>query len=284
MDTYHIHVSINLDALLGELQQALQLTINLVAVALQAKLSKGEELRLPRGVIATTFASNLAWTTEEASEHHKIWALSNGLRDTVEGLSNFLESAHHVLSTWALADCQNEDGCLKASAWDEEIINGGKAFHRLGFPDKLSHITASHGVTLDETLARQVVSINTARNCLVHRGGVVGERDKNDERGLTVEWRKLSMFLQDEDGEYDFVIGGVTRKESWLCMRSVDYRKSFNIGERISFTTQEFADITWGFFVFGSDLVQRIGRVGVSKGFVTPSAETAQQVNKPDRK
>lgn len=280
MDTRHLHVTVNLDALLGELQRSLQLTINLVAVALQSNLADGEEVRFPRGVISATFDSTQTWSTKEANERHKSWALTNGLRDVIEGVSAFLESAHQVLSVWALLERQNGGERLRMSEWEEEMEDGGKAFHRLGFPDKIAHIGAKHGVLADSTLAEQVLKINAARNCLVHRGGVVTDRDKNSDAGLTVAWRRLRIFLKDEDGERDLVIGEVTAKESMVCMQAVDHSKSFALGSRVTFTAQEFSDITWGLFSFGSDLVRRISAVGVSKGFVSPSP--AQPTVQPD--
>ncbi len=94
--------------------------------------------------------------------------------------------------------------------------------------------------------------------------------------GVKVEWRKLRVFLQDEDGERDIVVGDVTKKEAWVCIQGVDHEKVFALGQRISFSAQEFADITWGLFVFGSDLVRRIGEVGIAKGLVKPAAVAAE--------
>lgn len=276
MDTKHLHVTVNLDALLGELQSALQFSINLVAMALKSTSSSvDEELRFPQGIFGTTFDQRLQWSPEEAVRHYHTWALSNGLRDAIEGVSSFLESAHRVLSAWALIECQNAGTRLKQSDWEAGM--DGTAFHRLGLPDKLVHIQNEHHVVPDNDLQRHVLSVNSARNCLVHRRGVVSTRDVDAQGVLTVEWRKLHTFLQDDDGEHELVIGQRIEKESWVCIKVIDEKKAFSLGEQVKFSAQEFADITWGLFAFGSDLVQKMSAAGQSKGFVTPQTPVQQR-------
>lgn len=270
METIPFHITINLDALLGELQHALQYSIHLVSIALRSEVpSEPEKFCLPTDGIRTIFDSRLQWSHEEAGQHFQTWALSNGLRDAIEGVSSFIESAHQVLSAWALVERQNGGTLLRHSDWATGM--DGTAFHRLGLPDKLTHIHREHNIDLDKDLQRHVLSVNAARNCLVHRRGIVSERDLNSQsqKTLTVEWRKLYAFLEDEDGEHELVIGQPTKKESWLCVKMLDGRKIFSLGDQIKFTTDEFADITWGLFAFGSDLVQKMNATGQSKGFLT---------------
>lgn len=170
-----------------------------------------------------------------------------------------------------MAFCKNAGTRLKTSDWDAGMKGG--AFHRLGLPDKLDHFERKHHIALDKDLRRHVVSVNAARNCLVHRGGVVGPADLDDQGALNVEWRKLHTFLQDEDGEHELVLGQRIEKESWLCARVIDGKKTFSLGERLSVSTQEFADITWGLFAFGNDLVQRISAFGETKGYLTSAPQ-----------
>jgi len=281
MDTENIHITINLDALLGELQHSLQFTINLVAFSLQTEHSTiQDELRLPIENITTIFSKRLQWSNEEASEYQRIWVLTNGLRDIVEGVNLFIESAHKVLSVWSLIDRQNVGEQLNSVIWQKEMQ--GTAFHRLGLPDKLEHLYKEHNISLDKDLARHLLSINTARNCLVHRRGIVSNRDTNIDGMLCVEWRKLHTFLKDEDGERELIFGKRLEKESTLCARVVDDKKIFAVGEQLTFTVQEFSDVTWGLFAFGSNLVQEISARGINKGFIKPNPEAAQPDNQAD--
>jgi hypothetical protein len=281
MNQTSVNININLDALLGELQRSLQWTINLVALALKVELLTDDDsiLRLPLATFPATFDQGLKWTPVEAMENNNNWILSNGFRDVIEGTSSFVESAHNnVLSFWKLINLQKSGIDLCGEDWNREIVSGENSFHRLGLPDKFNHIKREHGVAPDATLLRQVLSVNSARNCLVHRNGVVTERDITNGGELKVEWRKLVTFLEDEDGEYDLVFGQKTSKDSWLCIENVDHCKTFQLGERITFTTQEFSDVTWGLFVFGIDLVQKINAIGLNNGFVKEREQSPQGV------
>ena len=259
-------ITINLNALLGELQVSLQTAINLLAIALRATPPESmDDLRLPQEVFATTFAQSTHWSNAEAVERHQTWAVSNGLRDAVEGVSSFLESAHRVLSVHDLA--KGNGGQILYDDY-QKAMEGG-SFHRLGLPDKLDHLRFEHGLLLEATLERQVLSVNNARNCLVHRRGIVSQRDLNANKKMLVEWRKLHIFLQNEDGEQEFCIGKLVEKESTVCLRVQDEQKSFALGDRISFTIQEFADVTWGLYAFGSEVVKLIGGEAPNKNAST---------------
>ena len=62
-------ITINLNALLGELQVSLQTAINLLAIALRATPPESmDDLRLPQEVFATTFAQSTHWSNAEAVE------------------------------------------------------------------------------------------------------------------------------------------------------------------------------------------------------------------------
>ena len=92
-------------------------------------------------------------------------------------------------------------------------------------PDKLAHLKTEHGMAVDSVLERQLLSINNARNCLVHRRGIISQRDLNSDDTMRVEWRKLHIFLQNQDGEHDLVIGQIVEKESAICLRVKDEQK-----------------------------------------------------------
>jgi hypothetical protein len=153
-----------------------------------------------------------------------------------------LNLAIGVLSIWALASANN--GKVLYSDYQRELE--GVSFHRLGLPDKLAHLKTEHGIAVDSVPERQLLSINNARNCLVHRRGIISKRDLNSDDTMVVEWRKLHIFLQNQDGEHDLVIGQIVEKESAICLRVKDEQKAFGLGERVMFTAQEFANVTWG--------------------------------------
>jgi len=134
----------------------------------------------------------------------------------------------------------------------------------------LAHLEIYHGIEIDPRCCEKILSINVARNCLVHRGGTVTEKDTNTSNVLEVKWTKLLMFLMNEDGEKELVLGQIVEKDSVLGIRNQEQTKVFALGEQLKFSTEEFANIAWGLFLFGNDLVKKISRAGKEKGFVNP--------------
>jgi len=157
------------------------------------------------------------------------------------------------------------------------MVGEAQKFHRLGLPDKLNHLNEEHGIELDNALSRHMLSINAARNCLVHRDGVVGERDSVDGR-LVVSWRRVKWVITDEDGERDLVSGVVYEKESSLGMKFLDEKRSFKLGDRITFSAPEFQHIAWSMYLFGVTTGLKITEWGVANGFITlPRTDAAER-------
>jgi len=275
MADYKINIQINLAGLIGELQRSIQRTINLVTSGLEAKqYVTGESLRLADTSFGITLDNNLIWDREQAQKEYSKWLLINGFRDVTESAGLFLESVHNILSYWELGIRQKEEGKLTGGHWNEIIVAGGRRFHSLGFPDKLDHLSKKHKLTLNEILTSEVLSINATRNCMAHRGGVVSQKDVNCEDGLKIKWMKLTLVIQDEDGEKEVVPPFVAEKDSVLGVRNREEVKVFPLGSQVEFTVQEFSDICWCFFVFGDSLRQSVEGRGTEMGFLSKKEKT----------
>ena len=267
MPTQTINVNINLNGLRGELQRSLQEIICLVATGIEAKIDvEPNEIVLPTN-IKSSFG-NLGLDKDEFHERYSEWILSNGFRDAIESISKFLESAHRVLSIWEIIEKQNSGATISSEEWNQIFLDGGNKFHRLGLPDKLDHISNIDGIEIKDSYKEQILSINIARNCYVHRNGIVSDRDLNDEDILNVKWSRLHTFLQNEDGEQELVVGEVIEKESTVCVRVDENEKAFSLGEQLSFTVDEMSEILWCLFLFGNDLVMNVSKFGEEKGFI----------------
>lgn len=268
--TKTINININLDALRSKLQRSLQRVIYLVGAGLQTKDNiKSDQLYIPSGGIQMVYANSLVWDDNTAKTEYVQWILSNGFRDAIESLSMFLESAHRVMSFWEFYEKQKNGIQLTGADWNEVKTTTPHKFHKLGFPYKLSHIQKEHSILFDETLGSHVKSINKARNCFVHRGGIVTERDLTTKTALEIFYRRMVMLLQNEDGTKELIIGQIVEKDSVIAIRNQDENLSFNLGAKIELNPKEFSDIVWCLFLFGNSLVQKISDFGLKRGFVT---------------
>jgi hypothetical protein len=269
----NIPVQINLDAPKGELQLAIQRIIYLVSGALNSTYQiEDSQLKLPETDMEVTFASSLEWSPSEVSTQLKNWILQNGFRDGIESLNTFLESIHDICSVWSMIQKQDQGQVLTGKDLKILMESDPKKFHRLGFLDKLAHLRDSHGITVDSRMMRHILSANTARNCLVHRNGLVTEKDSESGR-LLVSWRRLKLVSVDEDGERDLLIGVVSEKEEKIVLKIIDEEKIFNIGDSISFSPQEFQYIAWSMFQFSSGIMESLIKWGRINGLIASSAD-----------
>jgi hypothetical protein len=260
---------VTLDGLRGELQRSLQRAIYLVACGLQAtEQITGDMLKLPDEAFQMIYTSHLKWTDAEARSEFTEWVLLNGFREVIESVSSFLESGHRVLSFWKVAEKQRGGVLITGADWNETIHAGGNRFHRLGFPDKLTHLVKEHELPISEEEQRRVLSVNVARNCLVHRNGVVSERDLTDHKELVIQWTRLAVLLQNEDGESDLVIGQVVEKDSVIGIRNTPSDKRFKIGEQIRISVKEFSEIAWSVFLFGERVITYLNEYGSTRGLL----------------
>lgn len=277
MTDYKMEVNINLNALRGELQRSLQRTIYLVSTGLQSKDNLDiARLQLPTNSVTMVFDGRLKWDVQTATEQYEKWTLCNGFRDIIEHFNSFFESAHRVLSFWELAIKQKEGDIITGSLWNRTIVSGERSFHRLGLPDKFTHVIGDkHNIQIDAKLQQQILSSNAARNCLVHRNGVVTDQDIGASTALEVRWTNLDLILQNEDGEKDLVLGQIVEKDSVIAIRSRETLKTFVVGDNITFSAPEFANIAWTLFSFANDLVQKMSDFGVAHGLVkSPEGST----------
>ncbi len=270
MTTQSISININLDGLRGELQRSLQDVICLVSTGLSANSNiDPNNLSLPTAIKHSFSSINM--NESEFDEYYRQWIISNGFRDAIESISTFLESANRVLSIWGLVKKQNSGESVTAEEWKHIFQDAGNKFHRLGLPDKIKHINEQHQISVTEALSEQVLSLNIARNCYVHRKGIVSDRDANSDAELKVMWTHMHMFLMNEDGEQELIFGVPLEKESTVHVKRQQKEKTFPIGTRLNFSVNEVSEMLWCFFLFGNELVMNISKFGELHGFVQPA-------------
>ena len=268
------HIAINLDALLNELRNALQLNLTLYSVAMHSKLDHLDALpRFQVNNVSSQFSQAFEWTLERALSEHRQWALKNAMRDALEGAVKFIESAYVVLSIWKVtgnAAVGGREVFVPVEDWRQAVEVAPNRFNRCTIPDKFKALAEDHGVSVDPVLETQFRSINQLRNCLVHRGGIVGAKDLDAGRDtFEVCWRDMEFVVDKGDGPTPLEFGKVLEKGAILGIRFSDKRKAFRIGETIELSETEFAGMMWGLSHFGADLVKNVSAVGVALGVVT---------------
>lgn len=185
--------------------------------------------------------------------------LAAGLRSCADGLGLAMTWAYREAALWTLPGrvARKADGILNfqgevgGEQWNEVIVNGGLKFDRLTLPDKLEKLAA---LGLPELpFAGDIRSLNAARNCLVHRGGIVGPADLRDGR-LVVSWRRIRLIAHGDDGERTIGIASRVEKGERVGVELEPVEQTYSLGDTVAITQEDFADMAQTYVWFAQQL------------------------------
>lgn len=301
---YHLEarLRVNLAGLSGGLHRKLQGLMNFVALGLKAlERTTDEALTLPDVELPHQLSSAPElWDSERLRKEFGRWILAAGVRDAVEAFSSVLESTREILAAWSIS---LEGERISADLWNTRLVDEGQSFHSKGLPHKLDFLRKKYAVALPPTKEEYLLSINRARNCLVHRNGIVALQDINAgpseireairshrtasptepwtneqirtalqnagiEPFLEVKWLRLKLFVE-RDG-----------KRSYLDMRAAPHdvgggvlglevqlaERKFGLSEAVVFDANEFSEIAWTLSKCAHNLTEAVERRGRELG------------------
>jgi hypothetical protein len=261
-----MNVKIDLNGISGRVSRDLKRIILLASAGLQSvdKVDT-DNLTLPVGM-KIQIQQDLPIVRDELIEEFGEWILACGLRDAIEAVSAAIEEAHNVLSIWQVTNFQHKQTKISGTEWRNVVVDGARDFHRFGLPIKLRHFIDKHGVALASNMVAHVISINTARNCLVHRAGIVTNEDVTTGGVLKVTWRAADFFIETESGDKPLVVNQVVEEGGMLSIRFFDTEKIFQFGERIRFTAAEFSEMCWTSILFAIHVGEKMTELGIARG------------------
>jgi hypothetical protein len=257
-----------------ELNKALEKALNLARIGLNVPEMSPSGLEFPDTAFQFAIESHKPWDEERASVEFRTWVLSNAFRDVSEATGAMLDGMHQLAFAAKFSEQMSTGSALTEADWDEQLATEMKRFHRLGIPDKLDQLKEQYGLSFGSDMEQQVLSINAARNCLVHRNGIVGERDVNSGDELIVHWRELYFVLTNEDGEHEVTLPVTAIKDSSLGLKERLGSKSFKKGERVNFDVIEFSNICWTLHRLGANTADTMIKYCQSHGIGSPPPAT----------
>lgn len=273
-DDRAIHFNVDLRALVGRVQNRLVIASRMMSIGLNAPISPSHEIP---GVNLQMSFGVLTWTPEQTGEGWTTWMLRNGFRDVAEGIAALLDEVQSTLSIWELFALQRERK-IKGDDLNKMIVRAGKVFHRRGLPEKIETLKKLYDFSLEPEYQSDILSINKARNCLVHRGGLVSTLDTDKDARLGVSWTTLATIaINDETGEETEVMSGrVVEGPAKITMRHIKREKTFVVGEHLSFSANEFSEICVCVFRFALWCSEHLEKYARARGFTFDNgADTA---------
>lgn len=210
---------------------------------------------------------------KEAQDDLLQWTIATALRDVVESNGHVLVEAYRACSA---AVVSGPEGTCTGAAFSE-LVRGIQKLRTAPIPSRVKRLKELCGSDFMPESWDAIYSIHQARNCITHSHSIVQPNHCNSNGGLQVRWPRLELRIQSGDGSTR-LLGNERRivgEESLILTRG--YGSSFfDVGNRISFTSDEFSEICMGHYLFTVDLVHEVQKfcystAGWEKG---PDAET----------
>jgi len=200
---------------------------------------------------------------EDARAEAQDWLLRGFLRDAIEATGLFLDECLQVCEVFPLA----AKGTAKAVDVHWVFNDLPRTNHKLHFPQKLEKLERQFGVTT--RFNANVLSLNKARTCVVHRLGLVSPLDVDDTGTLKVTFQHAKFVARGQETGQEFVIdrpGIVTTEDSMLELHFVDSERQFQVGDRIRLQAHELYDTIITLWRFGLTAAQALEVYGKSLG------------------
>ena len=249
---------LNISGPQNDLGLALQRELELVSsgLALTPKLEQ-PSIKMPGSTFHYVAARTQRPTAEEIRQEFAAWILAAGFRESIEAFQQFLEGIHFVKAAQDfLGLSQRSEG--EIAVWLDGWKTSEARFHKLSLPGKLDALAKESGLSLSEEYHASILSLQAARNCLVHRRGFVAGLDCSGGTHIAVKWRRPRIVLSGPTGTRE--TGLPTKAQAgekmqmWFPIRD----KEFPLGSRIHFTGEEFAEICFTLSSIASNLAGRV--------------------------
>ena len=200
---------------------------------------------------------------DERRAMHERWILAKAFQELLRAVRHSLEEAHIFV---ALLTGKHQ---IKSSATLSEFLEPFKRrAARLKFPDLLDAVNSRLDPKIDFSAA--YVSLQSARNCLEHRDGIVSkiETDGGERFRLRVPRAKIFYLRNGTEVEIESghrIEAGDDRSDVEVLMRLETRERWIALGERLSFTLAEFNEIAFACHILGQQLSARLPRPNVAE-------------------
>jgi hypothetical protein len=199
-------------------------------------------------------------TAENRRALYESWILAKAFQDLMRGVRGSLEQA--FLFTELVARPRRQ--VRSDSTLNDITAPLLKTASDLKFPELLNHVNSQLQTPLDFAAAYK--SMQRARNCFEHRGGIVGKSDVGKGNTMELSFPRMKAFYERRGEEVELEAGALVDAEDgqpdvMLMMRLDLRRRRFDLGSRISFTASDFDEIAFACYYFGSQLATRLPKL-----------------------
>jgi hypothetical protein len=264
VSTSPLEISINLTALQAAFFRRLQHQLDVVKI-LQVGCDQvtAQQVAAQSAFGAFIPARGAELKHEEAQIEAQEWLLKGFLRDAIEATGMFVDECLQVCEVFTLSAANS----AKAGEVHRVLHELPRLNHKLHMPSKVEKLKKQFGI--ESRFTGSVLSLNKARACVVHRLGVVADRDVDESGLLKVTFQRAKFIARGEQTGQELLIdraGTVLMEDSVLLLRFTEHERIFRIGERVRLDAHELYDIIVTLYLFGVTSAQAIEALGRSVG------------------
>lgn len=196
-------------------------------------------------------------TSDQRRAAYNNWLLAKGFGDLARGIRECLEEA--VLFITLL---NRPPGLTTEADFESELATIRRRANRPNFPDLLAQVNST--LTAPLSFDAEFLSMQKARNCLEHRGGVVGSLDLDTGGSImTLTFPRLKTFYLRGLVEIELQPGmavdaGDGSEFVQVMIRRETRTRTFRQGDRINLSVDDFAEIALACHFFGDDLASKL--------------------------
>jgi hypothetical protein len=226
--------------------RAIQDSMETVAIALKAM--ETADLSMPvtmEGTFWNVFVEIKDRPPQQRRAEYTTWLLTKGFQELTNGVRKCLEEALVYLEVTKIVGTAVSYGEFEKLVTDTRL-----AANKSNFPNLLDDV--SNALKTPLVFKDEFASLNAVRNCLEHRGGIVGTQDLKNDTVLRLTMPQFQLFLDQEGTEVP--VSGLTyvEKDSILKGRRGKREWTFAVGDRVKFTPEDFQLIAMGCLIFAN--------------------------------
>jgi hypothetical protein len=198
--------------------------------------------------------------SDETVSAATIWLFKKAFEELIIALQESLKQAY-IFARFYLVHHQTKDAPLGSKEEAEQQVKAiFKKSSSLNLPDLVNQIEKDLMIQLP--LKNQILSINQVRNCLVHRAGIVSEKDINDDanQSLVLDFIDLIAFFEIEGKitELNLELKKSGVQPTKVFFESKNKTKSFKKGELVKMDQNIFNGVLYTCVSFIQQLFSKI--------------------------
>lgn len=248
---------INLDFIPHHIHETISRLIYVTRFGIQSCNEKTHfNIEDPTSYVLTLPPYRIKHSLQEIKNEYIKWIIKNALCQAIESVNTTFDDVYYICLI--LKEAKNKVFDIEDN---KRYFKLKSRFHKKGFPEKIEILQTEFKNDILPISFEHMLSINKVRNCLVHRNGIVSEKDFNSNDSLAMRWKVMEMFLHSGNKTEKYHGGqfkGEKGKGISMTTKYIDKEKIFLKNQVISFTEVEFNEICLFFSIFGNDIKKSI--------------------------